>query len=206
MAAFVPTRRDPEATATALARVREDKQREAADGFDGSWVAHPDLVEICEAVFDEVLGSRPNQLDRSREDVKVTARQLLDVSSTPGAVTEAGLRTNVSVALQYLEAWLRGTSAVAIDNLMEDTATAEISRAQVWQWRHAGVVLDTGERVTGALVGRIVDEELAKIRRRLGAAGSAGRRFDTARQLFEQVALGDEFVDFLTVPAYRLVD
>jgi malate synthase len=202
MAAFIPSRRDPLINEVALRKVREDKEREAADGFDGSWVAHPDLVPVCQEVFDRVLGDRPNQLDRRREDVKVTADQLLDVSSVPGAVTEQGLRTDVDVALRYLEAWLRGHGAVGIHNLMEDAATAEISRSQVWQWVHNGVRLDTGAVVDTALVRRIVDEELAAIRAEIGAEAYEAGRYGDARALFEQVALADDFVEFLTVPAY----
>jgi len=189
MAAFIPSRRDPEVNAVALTKVREDKEREARDGFDGSWVAHPDLVEICREVFDNALGERPNQLDRHRDDVSVTAAQLLDVVSTPGEVTEAGVRNNVSVALQYLAAWLGGNGAVAINNLMEDAATAEISRSQIWQWVHNGVVAESEVR-------RILDEEEAAL----------GSGFEAARTLFEQVALADDFVDFLTLPAYELID
>ena len=206
MAAFIPSRRDPEVNAVALAKVREDKEREARDGFDGSWVAHPDLVPVCQEVFDAVLGDRPNQLDRLRDDVSVTAEQLLDVAATPGEVTEAGLRTNVSVALQYLEAWLRGNGAVAINNLMEDAATAEISRSQVWQWLHNGVRLADGTPVTADLVRRIEDEELAAIRARIGEAAYEAGRFADARALFERVALAEEFVDFLTLPAYGMID
>src|SRR5919107_473641 len=168
MAAFIPNRRDPEKNEKALAKVREDKTREAGDGFDGSWVAHPDLVPVCKEVFDSVLGERPNQLDRLREEVSVTAEQLLDVRSTPGDITEGGLRNNVSVGLQYLEAWLRGSGAVAIFGLMEDAATAEISRSQVWQWYHLEVELSNGEKVTKELVNRVIDEELAKIRETVG--------------------------------------
>ncbi|MFS8479909.1 MAG: malate synthase A [Micromonosporaceae bacterium] len=206
MAAFIPSRRDPEVNAVALAKVREDKEREARDGFDGSWVAHPDLVPVCQEVFDAVLGDRPNQVNRRRDDVTVTAEQLLDVAATPGEVTEAGLRNNVSVALQYLEAWLRGNGAVAINNLMEDAATAEISRSQVWQWLHNGVRLADGTPVSADLVRRIEDEELSAIRARIGGAAYAESRFADARALFEQVALAEEFVDFLTLPAYRMID
>ncbi|SHN28451.1 malate synthase A [Cryptosporangium aurantiacum] len=195
MAAFIPSRRDPEVNAKALAQVRADKEREAGDGFDGSWVAHPDLVPVCQEVFDAVLGDKPNQLDRLRPDVHVAASDLLDVANTPGDVTEAGVRANVSVALQYLKAWIGGLGAVAINNLMEDAATAEISRSQVWQWIAQGTILDTGEPVTEALVRRLLDEEVAKL----------GEGYDQARTLFEQVALADEFVDFLTLPAYALV-
>jgi malate synthase len=206
MAAFIPSRRDPEVNAVALAKVREDKEREARDGFDGSWVAHPDLVPVCQEVFDAVLGDRPNQLGRRPGADHVTAARLLDVAATPGAVTEAGVRSNVSVALQYIEAWLRGNGAVGINNLMEDAATAEISRSQLWQWMHAGVRLDTGEPVTARLVSRIEDEELAAIRARVGDEAFAAGRFDDARRLFERVTLIDEFVEFLTVPAYEMID
>ena len=195
MAAFIPSRRDPEANAKALAQVRADKEREAGDGFDGSWVAHPDLVPVCREVFDSVLGDKPNQLDRLRPDVSVVASDLLNVANTPGSVTEAGVRANVSVALQYLAAWLKGSGAVAINNLMEDAATAEISRSQIWQWIHQGVILADGEPVTEALVRKILDEETA----------SLGAGYDQARALFEQVALAPEFADFLTVPGYALV-
>ena len=199
MAAAIPSRRDAEANERALTKVREDKTREAGDGFDGSWVAHPDLVPICREVFDGVLGDRPNQLDRQRPDVHVTPEQLLDVAGVPGDRTMAGLRGNVEVAIRYLAAWLGGNGAVGIHGLMEDAATAEISRSQVWQWVHAGVELDTGETVTEELVRRVIDEEVAGI-------GRAGERLDDARRLFEQVALADEFPDFLTLPAYELID
>src|SRR6188768_1044614 len=184
MAAFIPSRRDPAVNEVALAKVREDKEREAADGFDGSWVAHPDLVPVCQEIFDRVLGDRPNQLGKLRPDVAVRPEQLLDVASLGAVVTEAGLRSNVSVGLQYLEAWLRGNGAVAINNLMEDAATAEISRSQVWQWIHNGVRLDDGTEITADLVGRIEDEELAAIRATLGDQAWVGSRFDDARKLF----------------------
>jgi malate synthase len=206
MAAFIPSRRDAAVNEVAFAKVREDKEREAGDGFDGSWVAHPDLVPVCVEIFDRVLGDRSNQLDRQRPDVTVTAEQLLDVAGTPGAVTEAGLRGNVSVALQYLESWLRGNGAVAINNLMEDAATAEISRSQVWQWIHNEVRLDDGTPVTAELVHRIEDEELTALRADRGEPAWASSRFDDARTLFERVALADDFADFLTVPAYELID
>jgi malate synthase len=196
MAAFIPSRRDPEVNETALAKVRDDKEREAGDGFDGSWVAHPDLVPICAEVFDRALGERPNQLDRLRDDVSVTAAALLDIASTPGSVTEAGVRANVSVALRYLASWLAGNGAAAIDNLMEDAATAEISRSQIWQWIHNGTTMDTGEPVTDAFVRRVMDTEIARL----------GPGFGRARDLFVRVALADDFVDFLTLPAYELID
>ena len=198
MAAFIPSRRDPQVNERALAKVTEDKTREAGDGFDGSWVAHPDLVPVCRDVFDRALGQRPNQLDRLREDVRVSAGDLLDVASTPGSVTEAGLRNDVSVALQYLRSWLAGNGAVAIFNLMEDAATAEIARSQVWQWVRNGVALDTGETVTAGLVRRVLDEELSTLDDPDG--------FGDARRLFERVALDEHFEEFLTLPAYDLID
>ncbi|HVC85355.1 MAG TPA: malate synthase A, partial [Solirubrobacteraceae bacterium] len=164
MAAFIPNRRDPEVNEVALAKVRDDKLRESGDGFDGSWVAHPDLVPICMEVFDAVLGSNPNQISRTREDVQVSAQDLLAVSKTPGVTTEAGLRNDISVGIQYLATWLGGNGAVAIFNLMEDAATAEISRSQVWQWIHNDIALDDGQVVTRELVERLIDEELTKIR------------------------------------------
>jgi malate synthase len=198
MAAAIPSRKDVEANERALAKVREDKTREAGDGFDGSWVAHPDLVSVCREIFDATLGDRPNQLDRQRPEVAVTPEQLLDVAGVPGDRTMAGLRANVEVALRYLAAWLAGNGAVGIHNLMEDAATAEISRSQVWQWVHNAVELDTGETVTDELVRRVVAEEVEGI-------GQLDR-LDDARRLFEQVALADEFPDFLTLPAYQLID
>ncbi len=196
MAAFIPSK-DATVNEAAFAKVEEDKTREAAAGFDGSWVAHPGMVELCKAAFTAVLGDRPNQLDRLREDVHVTADQLLDVAATPGDVTEAGLRNNISVGIQYLASWLRGTGAVAIFNLMEDAATAEISRSQVWQWLHNDVVLaDTGEVVSRELVDRIVDEEVAKL------PGQPGD-YAQARETFIAVAVADEFAEFLTIPAYE---
>jgi len=195
MAAFIPSRKDAEINAAAFAKVKADKTREAGDGFDGSWVAHPGMVETCRKVFDAVLGDQPNQVGKLREDVAVTADQLLDVAATPGDITEAGLRSNVSVAVQYLAAWLDGTGAVGIFNLMEDAATAEISRSQIWQWRRNQVTLDTGETVSTELVERIADEEIGKL--------GTPERYDAARALFLEVALADEYVDFLTLPAYE---
>jgi malate synthase len=204
MAAFIPSRRDPEVNARALEQVRADKEREAGDGFDGSWVAHPDLVPICDEVFSSTLGTRANQLDRQRPDVKVTREQLLAFADTPGSKTEAGLRTNVSVALQYLAAWIGGSGAVAINSLMEDAATAEISRSQIWQWVHYGVVLDTGAVVTAELVEQVLDEELTTLSD--GVSPERTAQLDQARTLFAEVALAPEFADFLTVPAYGLID
>ncbi|MGH3433537.1 MAG: malate synthase, partial [Thermocrispum sp.] len=200
MAAFIPNRRDPEVTEQALAKVRADKTREAADGFDGSWVAHPDLVPVCAEIFDSVLGERPNQLDRLREDVSVTAEQLLDVAATPGAATQAGLRAAVDVGVRYIASWLGGNGAAAIHNLMEDAATAEISRSQVWQWLNNGVTLDGDTVVTAELVRGV----LADVRAEL-AGQLPGELLDPAAELFEQVALAEEFPDFLTLPAYERI-
>ncbi|SDQ42443.1 malate synthase A [Quadrisphaera sp. DSM 44207] len=202
MAAFIPSK-DPAINEQAFARVRADKEREAADGFDGSWVAHPGMVEICREAFTAVLGERPNQLERKREDVSVSAEQLLDVASAQGEITEAGLRSNVSVGIQYIESWLRGSGAVGINNLMEDAATAEISRSQVWQWLHNDVELSNGQRVTRELVERIIDEEVAAIRERVGEERFAAGRWDDARATFVESALADEYADFLTLPAYE---
>ena len=201
MAAFIPSR-DPEVNEKAFAKVREDKTREAADGFDGSWVAHPGMVEVCREAFTAVLGDRPNQLERTRPEVTVTAAQLLDIASTPGQVTEDGLRSNVSVGIQYLESWLRGSGAVGINNLMEDAATAEISRSQVWQWLHNDVELAGGERVTREFVSRVIEEEMAVIRQRVGEEAFASGRWADARDTFTQMALSEDFSDFLTLPAY----
>ena len=189
MAAFIPSRRDPEVNEIALTNVREDKLREAGDGFDGTWVAHPDLVPVAMAVFDDVLGERPNQVDRQRDDVSVAAADLLDVAATPGEVTEEGVRLNVSVGIQYIASWLNGVGAAAINNLMEDAATAEISRSQIWQWVRHG-------RVSRERVLELVREELEKL----------GPGYDAAAEIFAEVALADEFTEFLTLPAYeRLV-
>jgi malate synthase len=202
MAAFIPSRRDEAVNAVALAKVRDDKTRESRDGFDGSWVAHPDLVPICQEVFDGVLGAEPNQLAKQRPDVHVTAAEMLAISKTPGEITEAGLRNDVSVGLQYLASWLAGNGAVAIFNLMEDAATAEIARSQVWQWLHNDIALADGPTVTRDLVERIIAEELDKIRTQLGA-GYDAPRFDQARSLFTEVALADDYAEFLTLPAYE---
>jgi malate synthase len=197
MAAFIPNRRDPEVTEKALAKVHDDKRREAGDGFDGSWVAHPDLVSICDEEFTNVLGDRPNQLDKLREDVSVTAEALLNVKATPGHATAAGLRAAVDVGVRYLASWLGGNGAAAIHNLMEDAATAEISRSQVWQWVRNEVKLDNGATVTADLV----RELLAEVRAELGDLPHLA----TACEIFEQVALADEYPDFLTLPAYERI-
>jgi malate synthase len=190
MAAFVPSRRDAEVNETALAKVREDKVREANDGFDGTWVAHPDLVPVATEEFDKVLGERPNQVKRLREDVSVSADDLLDVRVPGGEVTDEGVRNNVSVGLGYLESWLRGVGAVAINNLMEDAATAEIARSQIWQWVRHG-------RIDREQVRRYEEKELAE---------AAEGRWEDARDVFDSVALSEEFVEFLTLPAYEKID
>jgi malate synthase len=184
MAAFIPSRKDPEVNRVALAKVREDKERESRAGFDGTWVAHPDLVPVATEIFDAVLGSRANQVDRLREDVVPDEAALLSIPDTPGEITDLGLRTNVSVGIRYLDAWLHGVGAAAIDNLMEDAATAEISRSQVWQWVRTG-------RFDAAQV------------RREAAAVDAG---EEARELFLDLALADELVEFLTLPAYTFLE
>ncbi|UOZ10596.1 malate synthase A [Amycolatopsis sp. WQ 127309] len=197
MAAFIPSK-DPEVTATALEKVRADKEREAGDGFDGSWVAHPGLVPVCREVFDGVLGGWPNQLGKLREDVDVTAEDLLDVASAGGEVTEAGVRANINVALRYVDAWLRGTGAAAIHNLMEDAATAEIARCQVWQWIRNGTKLEDGTALTRELAVEFLDDELASVRAELGD----GHRLGDAYQIFTETALGEKLPSFLTTGAY----
>jgi malate synthase len=205
MAAYIPSRRDPEANERALAKVRDDKVREATDGFDGTWVAHPDLVETAKAEFDRVLGERPNQVDSQREDVDVKPEDLLDVRIEGGQITEEGLASNVSVGLQYLASWLNGTGAAAINNLMEDAATSEIARSQVWQWIHHGAKLFDGRPVTRELVEETVTRELEEAR---AALGDQFERypFADARRVFEEVALEPDYVEFLTLPAYGLLD
>ncbi|MGN8131929.1 malate synthase A [Paenarthrobacter sp. 22069] len=196
MAAAVPNRKDPEANANALEKVRADKTREASDGFDGSWVAHPDLVPVCREVFDGVLGSKPNQLDRLREDVTPDDRALINVAATTGTITEQGIRNNIEVGIRYIESWLRGNGAVAIHNLMEDAATAEISRSQLWQWIYARAITDHGEIISHEWVEELLDEEFARLER------FDGDRFEDARDIFEEVTLSREFPSFLTLPAY----
>ncbi|MFI2032969.1 malate synthase A [Streptomyces buecherae] len=206
MAAFIPSRRDAEANAVAFEKVRADKDREARDGYDGSWVAHPDLVPIAMASFDRVLGSRPHQKDRLREDVAVRAADLLAVDSLEARPTRAGLVNAVQVGIRYIEAWLRGLGAVAIFNLMEDAATAEISRSQLWQWINAGVVLEDGVPVTAALVRSVAADELAAIRAEAGEAAFAAGAWQRAHDLLLRVALDADYTDFLTLPAYELLD
>ncbi|MDQ0819419.1 malate synthase [Arthrobacter sp. V4I6] len=196
MAAAVPNRKDPDANANAFEKVRADKTREAGDGFDGSWVAHPDLVPVCREVFDGVLGDRPNQLHRLREDITPDDRALLDIASTTGTITEQGIRNNIEVGIRYIESWLRGNGAVAIHNLMEDAATAEISRSQLWQWIYARAITDKGDVITRDWAEDMLDEEFAKLER------FDGDRFADARDIFEEVTLDPGFPAFLTVPAY----
>jgi len=206
MAAFIPSRRDAEVNAVAMAKVKEDKDREAGDGFDGTWVAHPDLVTIATESFDHVLGGRPNQLDRQRPDVHVDSRQLIDVRVPGSTVTEAGLRLNVSVGIQYIESWMRGVGAAAINNLMEDVATAEISRSQLWQWCRHATSLAEGATVTADLVREITDDEMASLHARHGEELWKKGRFEEARHVFEEVALAESFPAFLTLVAQRYID
>jgi malate synthase len=206
MAAFIPSRRDPKVNEVALPRVRDDKRREAADGFDGTWVAHPDLVPVAMEEFDRALGGRPNQIERQRPEVAVAASDLLDVRVPGGAVTEAGLLNNLAVALQYIESWLRGVGAAAIYNLMEDTATAEISRTQIWQWIRHGARLAEGPAVTRERVRQMLGVAQDKIRGELGGDAYARGRFGEAHHLLEAVALNEDLVEFLTLPAYERID
>lgn len=198
MAAFIPSRKDPVVNEKAMAKVREDKVREAKQGFDGTWVAHPDLVAVAMREFDAVLGKAPDQKSVMRQDVRVTGRQMLDVRIPGGKVSEAGLRNNLSVCLQYLSAWLAGTGAVAIFNLMEDAATAEIARAQLWQWIRHGVTLTDGRVVDEALYRSLRDEELAKL--------PPAPRLKDAAALLDDLTASERFVDFLTIPAYEALE
>ncbi len=204
MSAFIPNSRKPEVTEAALAKVTEDKRREAGDGFDGTWVAHPGMVDAAKAQFDAVLGDAPNQLERQRPDVNVGAARLLTVEAPEGSITHAGLDTNISVGIRYLASWLSGVGAAGIDDLMEDAATAEISRAQVWQWVHHGRSLEDGTPVTAALVRSLLDAQLDRLARS-GGPMTDPALLAKARQVFEQVALADEFTAFLTLPAYDLL-
>jgi malate synthase len=199
MAALIPSRKDPEANERAIQAVREDKKREAEAGFDGTWVAHPDVVDVAMEQFDAVLGDKANQIDRQRPDVNVAAEQLLDAASTPGDITEEGLRNDVNVGFQYISFWLGGRGAAGINNLMEDAATAEISRSQIWQWIHHG-------KFTREQVREVLDEEMARIRSEVGDEVWEKGRPDETREVFERVALGDEFPEFLTLPAYEYLD
>lgn len=197
MSAFIPNRANPEASAAAIDKVREDKRREAGDGFDGSWVAHPGLVEAAGAEFDAVLGERPNQVDRQRDDVRVTAAELLAVQAAGGEVTDGGLLTNVSIGLRYIESWLRGVGAAALDGLMEDAATAEISRSQIWQWINGGVSTVEGTRITASHVEGLIDRVLVDMPRH------PGDQFDEAAVLMREVSIGENYPTFLTISAYE---
>ncbi|MFB6944558.1 malate synthase A [Streptomyces sp. NPDC060286] len=203
MAAFIPSRRDAEVNKVAFEKVKADKDREAHDGFDGSWVAHPDLVPIAMASFDAVLGERPNQKERLREDVSVAAGDLIAIDTLDAKPTSDGLRNAVAVGIRYIEAWLRGMGAVAIFNLMEDAATAEISRSQIWQWINADVVFENGEHATADLAREVAAEELAAIRAELGDEAFASGKWQQAHDLLLQVSLDQDYADFLTLPAYE---
>jgi len=200
MAAFIPVKDDPAANETAFARVRADKEREAANGHDGTWVAHPALVPVAREVFDRVMPG-PNQIERKLDDLRVTVGDLLQVPE--GSRTEAGLRNNIAVGIGYLEAWLRGTGCVPLFNLMEDAATAEIARAQVWQWLHHGLSLQDGRTVTYRLVRDLLREELDAWRARVGAERYLLGRFGDAAELFRELVESDSFIEFLTLPAYE---
>jgi malate synthase len=205
MAAFIPSRKDAEVNAKALAKVREDKERESGDGFDGTWVAHPDLVLVAREVFDRVMGGRPNQKDK-RASPRISREHLLDVRIAGAGITTEGVRTNIDVALQYLEAWLRGIGAVAIHNLMEDAATAEISRSQLWQWLRHGVTVDGNGTMTATMYRKVRDEVLAELRK----SASRESRLDDAARLLDELVVGTkgdvaDWQDFLTIPGYRLL-
>ncbi|MFE6999938.1 malate synthase A [Streptomyces griseus] len=203
MAAFIPSRRDAEVNKVAFEKVKADKDREANDGFDGSWVAHPDLVPIALASFDAVLGEKPNQKDRLREDVSVAPGDLIAIDTLDASPTYDGLRNAVAVGIRYIEAWLRGLGAVAIFNLMEDAATAEISRSQIWQWINAGVVFENGEHATADLARKVAAEELAAIREEIGEETFTAGKWQQAHDLLLQVSLDQDYADFLTLPAYE---
>jgi len=202
MAAFIPSRKDAQVNEVAMAKVREDKVRESSDGFDGTWVAHPDLVPLAKQVFTDALRGKPHQKDRLRSEVKTTAEQLIDFRVPQGTITENGLRQNISVALQYIEAWLRGNGAVAINNLMEDAATAEISRSQVWQMIHHAAKMADGRTITPELYRSLVPQELAKIREFWGEKNFAASRIEQAAKIFDDLVTSDQFADFLTTKAY----
>ncbi|HNB54340.1 MAG TPA: malate synthase A, partial [Anaerolineales bacterium] len=199
MAAFIPSRKDEEVNRTAIEKVRQDKLRESGDGFDGTWVAHPDLVPVARPIFQEALGGRPHQKDRLREDVRVTAQNLMDWQVNGGTITEAGVRANINIGLLYLESWLRGVGAAAIYNLMEDAATAEISRAQLWQWIRHSAKMNDGRPVTPELYRQIRAEEYEKL-------NTPGSKFEIAAQLLDELVLSERFIDFLTLPAMEYLD
>ena len=200
MAAFIPSRRDPEINEIALTGVRADKERESTDGFDGTWVAHPDLVSVARDIFEKNLNGARNQRERMREDVEVSAGELVSLDESGGTVSEAGVRANISVALQYINSWLNGVGAAGINNLMEDAATAEISRGQIWQWIRHQAELDDGRPVTSELYESLRDEELESL------GGTGASRYGDAVEILDQLVLNDEFTEFLTLPAYEYLD
>jgi malate synthase len=207
MAAFIPSRKDAEVNARALAKVREDKERESRDGFDGTWVAHPDLVAIAKEPFDRLLGGKPHQKERLRDEVHIAAQDLINFEVPGGKITEAGLRGNINVAIQYLESWLLGTGAAGIYNLMEDAATAEISRSQVWQWlHHSDIALSDGRKITVELYHRLLSEEMEKIKSLVGEKRFAAGKFELAQRLFDQLVNAKDFAEFLTLGAYEHLD
>lgn len=193
MAAFIPSRKDPEVNKAALAKVKEDKDREAAAGFDGTWIAHPDLADVANTAFNLVLGEQPNQREKLRQDVHVAAAELTTLTVPGGKISAGGVSNNINVALQYIEQWLRGNGAVALHNLMEDAATAEIARAQLWQWVHHGCMLEDGRRLNTDLFRKLRDTELSKV----GAA-----EHERAAEILDGLVLDPEFAEFLTLPAY----
>jgi malate synthase len=205
MAAQIPVKNDEKANAEAFARVKADKEREATYGHDGTWVAHPGMVELAKEAFDRLMPT-PNQIAlKKRDDVKVSAADLLRFEPE-APITEAGLRLNINVAIQYIGAWLAGQGAVPIYNLMEDAATAEISRSQVWQWiRSSKGKLDDGRTVSKAMVAAMIPEEMSKIRQLLGSAFGEGR-YEEASVIFADLVNNDNFVEFLTLPAYERID
>jgi malate synthase len=206
MAAFIPSRKDEKVNQVALAKVREDKERECTDGFDGTWVAHPDLVAVAKAPFDRALSDRPHQKEMLKEDVTVTSDQLLNFNIENGTITEEGLRNNISVALLYLESWLQGIGAAGINNLMEDAATAEISRSQLWQWiHHPKAILPDERKIDAKLVHHIMTEELEKISENLGKERYAKSRFPSSAELLEKLITADGFEEFLTIQAYEIL-
>jgi malate synthase len=207
MAAFIPSRKDPQVNEVALAKVREDKLRESTDGFDGTWVAHPDLVPVAKEVFDRVLQDKSHQKDRLRQEVNVTASDLLDFKIPDAEITEAGMRLNINVALQYLDAWLRGSGAVAIYNLMEDAATAEICRSQLWQWiYHPSAGLSDGRKISEKLYRQFLSEEIEKIKTLYGSQSYTESKMDAAIELFDELVTAKQFIDFLTLPAYEKLE
>ena len=207
MAAFIPNRKDKELNDIALGKVREDKLRESKDGFDGTWVAHPDLVPVAKEVFDSVLKDRPHQKEKMRSEVNTTAADLVNFNIPNGQITEAGVRLNINVALQYMDAWLRGSGAVAIHNLMEDAATAEICRAQLWQWiHHPTAALSDGRKVSEALYRQFLAEEIEKIKTFYGSQTYSVSRMDDAIALFDGLVTSNTFAEFLTLSAYDILD